>query len=211
MTMSDSRLATTDLGLEVEVTDTLESRGIIDASRVESQRPDIYRAAVRMLGYGIAVKTCAELLGIHRHTVLAIKDRAAAAGAIDPYKQGTVKRLRAIITLALDEMEHKAADGKISPIELCALIDKAELLSGGVTARTEVLEDPRAAEFRRLMQQAATAGPEMVTAGEREREKGRGREVVVDAEVVETGARDTESGGQDTQHVDTEEVDHGCK
>jgi hypothetical protein len=35
--------------------------------------------------------------------------------------------------------------------------------------------------------------------------------VVVDAEVVETGARDIESGGQDTQHVDTEEVDHVCK
>jgi len=206
--MTSSALATTPLGLEVEVTATLESRGIIDASRVEHQRPEIYRAAVRMLGYGITIKTCAELLGIHRHTVLAIRERASSAGAIDPYKQSTVKRLRAIITLALEEMEDKAHAGKISPIELCALIDKAELLSGGVTARTEIIEDAGAAEFRRLIQAQAANAREMVVAGGTGSQKGRGP--ILDAELVEPSGspEDLTSTADGTQLVDTEEGSH---
>lgn len=206
--MTDSMLATTPLGLEVEVTEKLEQRGIIDASRVEHQRPEIYRAAVRMLGYGIAVKTVAELLGVHRHTVLAIRERASSAGAIDPYKSSTCRRLRAIITLGLEEMEERAASGKITPIEMCALIDKLELLSGGVTSRVEIVEDAGAAEFRRLIQAQAANAREMVVAGGTGSQKGRGP--VLEAEVVEPpeAPEDLTSTADQSQLVQAEGESH---
>jgi hypothetical protein len=70
-----------------------------------------------------------------------------------------------VITLALDSLVERAKAGKISPIEVCALIDKVELLSGGATSRVEVVEDPETVEFRRFLAAQArgmgTGAPEI--------------------------------------------------
>jgi len=156
--------ATTELGLEIEIAERLEERGVYDASRLKATRPHLFRAAVKMLGRGISTEITAELLGLDYRTVVAVREDAEAAGAITGYKERTLRQLRSVITLSLESLVDRARAGLISPIEVCALIDKAELLSGGVTARIEHTESEELAEMRRFL--AANKAQPMVLEAE---------------------------------------------
>jgi hypothetical protein len=146
---------TTELGFPVDVAELLEQRGVYTAERLQARKPELVAAAKRLLGHGITAKMTSEILGIDIRAVLEIARIGEAEGAITPYKERTLRQLRAVITLALDSLIERAKKGAVSPIEVCALIDKAELLSGGATSRVEVVEDPETAEFRRFLQAQA--------------------------------------------------------
>jgi hypothetical protein len=156
---------TTELGFPVDVAEMLEERGIYTAERLRARKPELVAACIKMLGHGIATKMVSEVLGIDIRAVIEIGRQAEAEGAITPYKERTLSQLRAVITLSLDSLVERAKVGKVSPIEVCALIDKVELLSGGVTSRVEVVEDPEVAAFRRLLeaqgQRMGTGSPEI--------------------------------------------------
>ena len=156
---------TTELGFPVDVAELLEERGIYTAERLHARKPELVAACRKMLGHGITAKMTSEILGIDIRAVLEIGRQGEADGSIPPYKERTLRQLRAVVTLSLDSLVDRAKAGKISPIEVCALIDKAELLSGGVTSRVEVVEDPEVAAFRRLLeaqgQRMGTAPPEI--------------------------------------------------
>ncbi len=156
------RLQEADLGMDVDVAETLAQRGIDTGERVRLRKPEIHRAACKMLGYGIAPKMVEELLGLDIRIVLQFLAEGESDGSIPLYKERTLKQLRAIVTLGLDALIEKAKEGKIDGITMCALIDKAELLAGNATSRSVLVEDPRAAAFRRFMEQAAGG---MVTEG----------------------------------------------
>lgn len=150
-----SSKAGTELGFDVDVAELLEERGVYTAERLLARKPELVAAAKRLLGHGITTKMTSEILGIDIRAVLEIARIGEAEGAITPYKERTLRQLRAVITLALDSLVDRAKHGKVSPIEVCALIDKAELLSGGATSRVEVIEDPATVEFRRFLQAQA--------------------------------------------------------
>ena len=160
-----------ELGMDVDIAETLHARGHDTAEQIKARKPEVWRAAKAMIGHGITPKKVEELLGLDIRIVLAIQREGEADGSIPPYKQRTVRQLESVITLGLDELLDKAKAGKLTAIELCALADKRELLSGGVTARTEVVEDPAAAEFRRFL--AANPVRGMVSGAEEIGEKGR--------------------------------------
>lgn len=149
---ADAVMLQVELGMTLDVSETLAARGIDTAERVKHRKPELWKATKAMLGHGISPKKIEELLSMDIRTVLAIQAEGEKDGSIPPYKQRTVRQLEAIITLGLDSLLEKARDGKISAIELCALADKRELLSGGITNRTMIVEDPAAAEFRRFLQ-----------------------------------------------------------
>lgn len=148
----------TDLGLGVEPSEALAARGFDTAERVKLRKPELWRAAQAMLGHGISATKIGELLAMDIRIVLAIQREGEATGAIPPYKERTVKQLEAVITLGLEALLDKAKAGKISAIELCALADKRELLSGGVTSRAAVVEDPATVEFRKFLQSVPATG-----------------------------------------------------
>lgn len=156
---------TTELGFPVDVAELLEQRGVYTADRLKARKPELVNAARRMLGHGITAKMTSEILGVDIRAILEIARQGEADGSITPYKERTLRQLRAVITLALDSLVDRAKVGKVSPIEVCALIDKAELLSGGATSRVEVVEDPEVAEFRRFlaaqMRGMGTGSPEI--------------------------------------------------
>lgn len=144
----------TELGFLVEVAEQLEQRGIYTGERLEQRKPELARACDKMLQYCVSSKMIAQLLGLDIRTVLARQEILAAAGSITPYKERTVAQLRGIITLGLDGLLEKARDGKIDPISMCALIDKHELLTGGATARVEVIDDRETDEFTNMVRRA---------------------------------------------------------
>jgi len=156
---------TTELGFPVDVAEQLEQRGIYTAERLQARKPELVAAAKRMLGHGISSKMTAEILGVDIRAILEIGRLGESDGSIPPYKERTLRQLRAVVTLSLDSLVDRARAGKVSPIEVCALIDKAELLSGGATSRVEVVEDPEVAEFRRFlaaqMRGMGTGSPEI--------------------------------------------------
>jgi hypothetical protein len=156
---------TTELGFPVDVAEQLEQRGIYTAERLQARKPELVAAAKRMLGHGISSKMTAEILGVDIRAILEIGRLGESDGSIPPYKERTLRQLRAVVTLSLDSLVDRAKAGKVSPIEVCALIDKAELLSGGATSRVEVVEDPEVAEFRRFlaaqMRGMGTGAPEI--------------------------------------------------
>lgn len=139
-------VALTELGFPVDLAESLEKRGIYDTTRLRERKPEVYQAAVLCLGKGVSAKTTGELLGLDIRTVNAVLEVAEAEGSITPYKSRTVAQLRGIIGLGLDGLMEKAAKGQLSAIDLAVLIDKLELLSGGVTARVEQVTSREADE-----------------------------------------------------------------
>lgn len=135
----EQHLASTELGFDVIIAEKLADRGIYDASRLKARKPEIYRAVRKCLCMCVSAKTTAELLCLDIRTVNQVKDELVEENAIPPFKTEVVARLRAIITIGLDELMERARKGELSAIDIAVLIDKQELLSGGVTSRSEVI------------------------------------------------------------------------
>lgn len=132
------RLASTELGFEVAIAETLEGRGVYDLTRLEARHPLIYRAACKCIQTGVSAGMVADLLGLDIRTVNMVVHRLEAENAITPYKERTVHQLRAVVTLAIDQLIDRARSGALGALDVAILIDKIELLSGGVTSRSEV-------------------------------------------------------------------------
>lgn len=149
-----------ELGFSVEIAETLEKRGIYTSMRLRARKPEVARAAEGMLGMGVSGKMISELLTLDIRTVNALREELEASGAITPHKERTLKQLRAVITLGLEGLMERAKAGNISPLEWAILVDKHELLSGGVTARVEHVsqEDKEADAFMGFLRSRRVAG-----------------------------------------------------
>lgn len=159
----------TDLGFFVDVRERLEARGVYDASRLKSQRPELYQVIARLLASGICGKEeIRTLCGVAWETVAAVE--ADAAPTIRDFKQRMSARLKLAISAAADRLLEQARAGELTAIDFGILVDKWLLLEGEATARVEIVEDPAATAFRQAMAtlaaQAAGAGaPGMGLAG----------------------------------------------
>ena len=153
-------LAQGTLGFEVAVAEKLEERGIYDTTRLKSRKPEIHKACVKCVMMGVSPGTTADLLSLDIRTVNAVVAELEVSGTIPPYKERTVWQLRAVVTLAIDQLIERAKDGKLGALDVAILIDKIELLSGNVTSRSEVRMTPEEEEFMRFMHVARRSLPE---------------------------------------------------
>lgn len=159
------RLSQPEFGFDVAIAEKLEERGIYDTTRLKSRKPEIYKAARKCLMMGVSPGMSAELLSIDIRTVNAVMGELEKEGSITPYKERTVWQLRGVVTLAIDGLMERAKAGELSPLDVAVLIDKIELLSGGVTQRIESRESEEEKESRRYFAaarqqlQAATGQP----------------------------------------------------
>jgi hypothetical protein len=164
------QLTQPELGFEVAIAEKLEERGIYDASRLMTRKPEIYKAARKCLMMGVSPGMAAELLSIDIRTVNVVMGELEKEGSITPYKERTVWQLRGVVTLAIDGLMERAKAGELSPLDVAVLIDKIELLSGGVTQRIESKESDEEKESRRFFAaarqqlQAATGQPMVIEA-----------------------------------------------
>lgn len=140
----------TELGMMVEVRATLEARGVYDASRLKSQRPELYHVIARLLASGICGKEeIRTLCGVAWETVAAVE--ADAAPTIREFKARLSARLRLAISAAADSLLEQARKGELTAIDFGILVDKLLLIEGEATARVELVEDPAAQAFRQAM------------------------------------------------------------
>lgn len=138
-----------DLGFDLVLAVKLEERGIYDATRLKARKPEIYKAARRCVQMGVSPGMTAELLSLDIRTVNAVMGELEKEGAITPYKERTVWQLRGVVTLGIDGLMERAKAGELSALDIAVLIDKIELLSGGVTQRIESKESEEEKESRR--------------------------------------------------------------
>lgn len=142
------------LGFDVAVAEKLEERGIYDCTRLKARKPEIYKAARKCLMMGVAPGMVGDLMSLDIRTVNAVMGELEKEGSITPYKERTVWQLRGVVTLAIDGLMERAKLGELSPLDVAVLIDKIELLSGGVTQRIESRESEEEKESRRYFAEA---------------------------------------------------------
>ncbi len=99
-----------------------------------------------MLGHGTTAKMTSEIFGTSIRAILEIGRLQELDSSIPPYKERTLRQLKAAVFLALD-LPHRQG------------------LNGGATSQVEVMEDPETTEFRRFLAAQArgmgTGSPEI--------------------------------------------------
>lgn len=147
-------VATTELGFDVVVCERLEQRGLYDLTRIKERKPELVKATVKMLAKGVGVDEVAEMLSLDVRTIAAIRDDAETSGAMPGHKEMSVRRFKSLLGLMFDKIEDKVREGAFTVMDMAIVVDKIELLSGGVTSRTEVTITDDTGDFERLLKQA---------------------------------------------------------
>jgi len=121
--------------------------GASTGDRLIVQRPDLYRITVQLLGQGTGIREIKRLTGLHHRTIEAVMIREGAT--IDTHRKELGARALKVAALGVERLEEIIADGAIKPGELSMavgiLIDKGQVLTGGVTARVEKIEQSQVA------------------------------------------------------------------
>ena len=122
--------------------------GISTGERLKAQRPDIFNACVSLLKLGAGVREIKRITGLHHRTIEAVK--LDQGSSIDTARKELGARALMVAGLGLERLEEVIADGSIKPGELAMtvgiLIDKGQILTGGVTARVETVQKHQVAE-----------------------------------------------------------------
>lgn len=111
------------------------------AARLFSAKPNLVPVIVGMLRESIPLLKIARACGVSVNTVIAVRDKCPADVDTGRAKQADTIRTAARVTAEaiLEDLSDDERRGKVpfkdKAIALGVLIDKAELLSGGVTAR----------------------------------------------------------------------------
>jgi hypothetical protein len=121
--------------------------GASTGDRLISQRPDLYRITVQLLGQGTGIREIKRLTGLHHRTIEAVMIREGQS--IDTHRKDLGARALKVAAMGVERLEEIIADGNIKPGELSMavgiLIDKGQVLTGGVTARVEKIEQSQVA------------------------------------------------------------------
>jgi hypothetical protein len=121
--------------------------GASTGDRLISQRPDLYRITVQLLGQGTGIREIKRLTGLHHRTIEAVMLREGQT--IDTHRKELGARALKVAAMGVERLEEIIADGAIKPGELSMavgiLIDKGQVLTGGVTARVEKIEQSQVA------------------------------------------------------------------
>jgi hypothetical protein len=139
--------------------------GASTGERLMSQRPDLYRITVQLLGQGTGIREIKRLTGLHHRTIEAVMIREGST--IDTHRKELGARALKVAALGVERLEEIIADGSIKPGELSMavgiLIDKGQVLTGGVTARVEKVEQSQvAAGLERMLDDLPVIDAELV-------------------------------------------------
>ena len=112
-------------------------------SRLLEKQPKIYKAARAMLASGQSVNYVASTLGIHPYTISALRE--AEADFIEHAKKRISKNAFSTSEIAIEKIKEGIINSSPSKIDdfyklsliASTLTEKANLLSGGATARIE--------------------------------------------------------------------------
>lgn len=150
----EQRLATTELGFSIVVGDELQLRGEYSSDRFAARYPKLHHVAAELLKEGISPKKISKIMVVDIRTINALAVKLEAEGAVTPYKERTVAKLKSIVTLIADDLIDKAKDGKLGTIDLGILIEKIELLDGRATSRQEVITATADDDYTRAVRAA---------------------------------------------------------
>lgn len=134
-----------------EVLDALasaEARGEFTGERLFSQRPDIYRAVVELLGQGVGVRQISRTLRVSHNTIAAVRHREGAT--VDTLKEQTIATLARFVGAASERLLEEVQTIKLEslPVALGIAAEKLLLLSGQATQRiAHVDEAPQVPAF----------------------------------------------------------------
>jgi hypothetical protein len=140
-----------------EVLDALasaEARGEFTGERLFSQRPDIYRAVVELLGQGVGVRQIARTLRVSHNTIAAVRHRECAT--VDTLKEATIQTLARFVGAASERLLEEVQTIKLEslPVALGIAAEKLLLLSGQATQRiAHVDEAPQVPAFAAWLQE----------------------------------------------------------
>lgn len=134
---------------------------------VAERNPKLHAAICLLVKWGVARETIATELHVSRNLVAAIAEGISSV-SLEHHKEEILAGLRRFSRGAVRLMVEAVESGEKVPLGTLALAfgigtDKLALLSGGVTSRVQVVDDPAAADFLRLvssLQQAAPMGLE---------------------------------------------------
>jgi len=184
-----------------------EDKGEFTGERLYNNHPEKYRAVLALLAEGLSVRAVCKALKVSHHTVLAVRQREASTIATLKERIATLAAdgaklcVEAIIERLFDDEALKKISARDLSIIAGVLIDKGQLLSGGVTSRVEVTGgEPGPDDFNRMLDKLAEAAG---TGQDRERDKTKEQEpididfsMVEDAEAPGSGAQDPEGPAQ---------------
>ncbi len=200
-------LAVTELGLEVYVSESLEKRGIHDASRMLERKPEVFRIIAGLLSRAVPVRDICSICRVSASTVQSIADHPDAKLAAVTQKEQFTAKLRLAATLGLEALIERFRAGEVTAVEFGIVVDKLALAEGGVTSRTEIIHSHEEEDdWTRMCREARATQQRDVSA------------MVIDAEEVSPKAalaplglpemrlnspsKDIQSPVLDTQHVD---------
>jgi hypothetical protein len=116
--------------------------GISTGERLRSAWPEVYNAVVALLGQGAGVREIKRRLGVHHRTIRAVAIHEGQT--IDTMRKELGSHALSVAAIALESLEEKIMADKVKPGELSfaitTLIDKGQVLTGGVTGRVERIE-----------------------------------------------------------------------
>ena len=115
---------------------------VFTGERLLANHPETYRQIVHMLGQGVGIREIKRRLGVHHRTIQAVSIREGTT--IDTLRRELGARALGVAGLALEALEDRIVSGGVKPGELAMaigiLVDKGQILTGGVTGRVEKIE-----------------------------------------------------------------------
>jgi hypothetical protein len=146
--------------------------GASTGERLLSQRPDLYRITVQLLGQGSGIREIMQITGLHNMTIAAVRDREGIT--IDTLRKAHAAKHSMCVELGSELTMEAFTQGTIhgEPVKLklgeIALatkmhFDMKQILTGGATARVEKVEQSQvAAGLERMLDDLPVIDAELV-------------------------------------------------
>jgi hypothetical protein len=209
----NEELATTELGLEIYVSESLEKRGIHDGSRLLERKRELFFVIARLLAMSTPIRDICSICRVSASTVQSVADHPEAKLPAVTQKEQFVSMLRLCANLGLGALVERFQRGEVTAVEWGIVVDKLALAEGGVTSRTEIIhsheEDDEwtrlCREARATQQRDVTPAFTMVTDAEEVSPKAALAPLGLPQMRPESHARDIQSPVMHTQNVDSEQ------
>jgi hypothetical protein len=141
-------------------------------------RQGLRKAILSAVAEGFGTKRVSVAFGVSREVVRALKRQAMSDGELDPIKKSLAADAMDLAHRAIDRMADEIDEMPRSSLPIVAgvMVDKAQLLSGGVTQRVESVRGADVNAVAAWLKNAINVTPSVlpVEAGEESRLKGFG-------------------------------------
>jgi hypothetical protein len=143
-------------------------RGLSTGEGLFSRDRRMYELVVHLLGQDAPIREIMRLTGLHNRTIQAVREREGET--IDTLRKALGRRALRTAVLAVETLESKIISGDIKAGELAMtagiLIDKGQVLTGGVTARTERIDGEKVEDrLKDLLAGLPSADAHLITTG----------------------------------------------